>query len=120
MQTLTGPFVPFAQEAITKDVQTDREERDGEKVQVRVPHRELHRVIRPGNNCGGNELCFVRKFSQPVDSRRESFRGIANRNSPAKTASVVTSVSQPAILIHPTRKLWSGQLLMPLPSLLSL
>jgi hypothetical protein len=59
MGTLTSPFIPFSQKAIPKDVQTDREERDGEKVHVRMPRRELHRVIRPGNDGSGDELGFV-------------------------------------------------------------
>jgi hypothetical protein len=59
MGTLTSPFIPFPQKAIPKDVQTDREERDGEKVHVRMPRRELHRVIRPGNDGSGDELGFV-------------------------------------------------------------
>jgi hypothetical protein len=33
----TSSFVPFAQEAIAEDVEANGEERDGQKVQVRMP-----------------------------------------------------------------------------------
>jgi hypothetical protein len=63
MESLTSPFVPFTKESIPKDVQADRKERDGEKVHVRVPRRELHRVIRSGNDGGGDELGFIWEVS---------------------------------------------------------
>jgi hypothetical protein len=59
MRTLTSPFIPFPQEAIPKDVQADRKERNGEEIHVCVPGRELHRVVRSGNDGGGDELGFI-------------------------------------------------------------
>jgi hypothetical protein len=106
-KTLTSPFVPFPQEAIAKDVQTDCEEGDGKEVHVRVPCRELDRIVRSGYDGGGDELGFVCEFRQSA-IHSEEFPWYCDLNSPPKTASVVTSVNQPAILIHPTRKLWIG------------
>jgi len=78
MQTLTSPFVPSAQESITEDIQPDREERDGEEVHVRVPHSEFNRVIRPGNDCGGDELGFGEEFRQSAfqSSKRKLLKEI--------------------------------------------
>ena len=53
-----------------------------------------------------NWALFVSFVSPPFI--RKQFHDIPIENSPPKTASVVTSVNQPAILIHPTRKLWIG------------
>jgi hypothetical protein len=68
---LTSPFIPLPQEAISKDtIQTNREERDGEEVHVRVPRWQLHRVVRPCNNGGGDELGF---FFVAISSVGQSF-----------------------------------------------
>jgi hypothetical protein len=107
LRILTSPFIPLPQEAISKDVQANREERDGEEVHVRVPRCQLHRVVRPGNNGGGDELGFFfgSFVSRPVLFEQQTIPNISDRHLPPKTASVVTSVNQPAMLIHPTRKL---------------
>jgi len=108
-ELLTSPFVPFPQEAIPEDVQSYREERDGEEVHVRVPHGELHRVVRSGDDGGSDELGFFRGTRSISNSFEKRPILISVEDSPPKTASVVTSVNQPAILIHPTRKLWFGR-----------
>ena len=105
MGTLTSPFIPFSQKAISKDVQPDREKRDGEKVHVRMPRRELHRVIRPGNNGSGDESGFVGEVLSFNRSSEREIQRCLHRHSPPKTASIVTSVNQPAMLIHPRKKL---------------
>lgn len=54
--SLTCAFVPFAQEAISKDVETNREAGNGDEVEVGMPCCELHCIVRASNNGRSDEL----------------------------------------------------------------
>jgi hypothetical protein len=104
---LTGYIIPTTKDSISKYIWKGSKCEDGNKDQISSPLVNLIGTAGTDNRCSRYKLSFMKGLALLIMTSHY-FGDLKGAFSivPAKKASVVTRVNQPAILVQPTQKLY--------------